>query len=351
MNGNRRAINSARIAREVGVSRSTVSKVINDYPNISEETRQRVWAAIEKLGYTPDLSARIMAGKGTDTFAFFLAGSGRFAGDILVDVMIASMIESAAEAGYHILTYIVRNPDDTETMRSIKEVFYQRRADAGVFVGFRDDYAVTRQLVDDGIAIGMFDHSTKGAVYPNRAIANFDDERVSRAAIDYLVELGHRRIAVINGDPKRNAGLARGTGFANALAEHGLAPEPSWIAHSDFSRQGGKHITEKILAARRHRPTAIAAVNDSVAFGAIDAIHEAGLRVPGDVSVIGIDGHPLGEYVTPKLTTFAFDFGAMFRSLIMALALIVEGESPLHELHQVFTGVFTRRDSCAAPRS
>ena len=348
MIGSKRAINSTRIALEVGVSRSTVSKVINNYPNISEETRQRVWGAIEKLGYSPDVSARILAGKGTDTIALFLAGSGRFSGDILVDVMIGSMVESAAEAGYHILTYIVRNPDDVEAMRSIKEVFYQRRADAGVFVGFRDDSEVTRQLVDDGIAVGVFDQSTRGPVYPNRAIANFDDERVAESAINYLVGLGHRLIAVINGDPVRNAGRGRQAGFARALESHGITPDSSWVVCGDFSRESGYRLASEILSTGPH-PTAIAAVNDSVAFGAIEAIRDAGLVVPADISVVGIDGHPLGSYVTPRLTTFTYDFGAMFRSLIVALARIVEGDSPEHNLHQVFTGSFTERESCAGP--
>jgi LacI family transcriptional regulator len=97
-------------------------------------------------------------------------------------------------------------------------------------------------------------------------------------------------------------------------------------------------------------PTAIAAVNDSVAFGAMEAIQAAGLSVPDDISVIGIDGHPLCGYATPRLTTFTYDFRTMFRSLIHTIATIVDGNVPTLDLHQVFSGAFTERESCAPPK-
>jgi LacI family transcriptional regulator len=344
-----REINSEEIARRVGVSRSTVSKVLNDYPSISEATRQRVWAAVEEFGYYPDISARIMAGKRSDTIALFLAGSGSFSGDILVDLMIASMIESAADAGYHILTYIIGDPHTRESERSIKEVFFQRRVDAGVFVGFPNDFAVVDCLVSEGFVVGVFDQSARGTVYPNRVVANFDDERVAGQAIDYLVGMGHREIAVINGDTSRNAGKGRCTGFSGALARHSIRPPDAWVRYSDFSQSDGRRLATELLSSSNSRPTAIAAVNDSVAFGVIEALREAGVAVPGELSVIGIDGHPLCSYVTPGLTTFAYDFREMFRSLIRSVTEIVEGSEPRHQLHQVFSGVFTERESCAPP--
>jgi LacI family transcriptional regulator len=265
-------------------------------------------------------------------------------------VMLATMIESAAECGYHMLTYIVRNPESAESARTIKEVFHQRRIDGGVFVGFANNIPVVEELVTDGFPVGVFDHTSRGHVYPNRAVANFDDERVAGRAIDYLVGLGHRRIAVIHGDRKRNAGEGRYKGFSLALERNGIKPDDKWIMYGDFGRDNGRTLAGRLLADRSDLPTAVAAVNDAVAFGVIDAASEAGVVVPHELSVIGIDGHPLGPYTTPSLTTFSYDLRAMFRSLVKTVTEIAEGSEP-YELHQVFSGTFTERGSCAPPAS
>ena len=200
-----RDIDSAQIARMVGVSRSTVSKVINNYPNISPATREKVLAAVRRHQYYPDYSAQIMAGKRTQTIGLFFANDGHWSEDLHASHMVSSLIEYAAELGYHILTHIIRR-SSAEPTSIVKEVFYKRRIDAGLFLGFRNHESAIEELIAEGFVAGVFDQYLPGREEPNRVVVNFDDRASAAAAIDYLTSLGHRDIAVLNGDLTRSAG-------------------------------------------------------------------------------------------------------------------------------------------------
>jgi LacI family transcriptional regulator len=341
----RRDIDSARIAKLVGVSRSTVSKVINNYPNISEETREKVLAAIRHHQYYPDFSAQILAGKRTSTIGLFFANDGHWSEDVHANHMIASMIEHAAELGYHILTYIIRNPSAQETSGTIKEVFYQRRVDAGLFLGFKNHESVIEELIADDYVVGVFDQKLPGREEPNRIVVNMDDHGSAAAAIDYLAGLGHTKIAVLNGDRTRNAGQSKYEGYIAGLERNGLLVVDDWMLFADFREQGACNTMQQFLRRRRPLPTAIAAVNDNSAFGVMRALNDAGIRVPGDISVVGMDGHILGAYVRPALTTFVFDFDAMLGTLVRAVVGAVEDDQA-KTVREVFSGTLLERDSC-----
>lgn len=368
--GRPRSIDSVGIAKMVGVARSTVSKVLNGYPNISERTRERVLAAVRQYQYYPNLSAQVLAGKHVKTLGLFFVTAGSFSGDILTNFMLSRVIESAAAVGYHVLTYIIHNFDDQETGNSVREVFFQNRVSAGIFIGARDREPVIEELIASGFVVGVFDESPAGRKEPNRVIVNLDDEQTAKAVITYLHRLGHRRIAIINGDQKRNAGRAKKRGFEAGLRACGLRALPEWTAESDFTETGGYTQMKKLLSAngwmtrldsetqeapsqdppehRRPLPTSLAAVNDNVAFGVIRALDEAGISVPAQVSVAGMDGHPLGPHTHPPLTTFSFDFSEMVSSLTVGVVRVVEGRSPDAPPDRTgFRARLIERESCA----
>lgn len=342
----RREIDSASIAKLVGVARSTVSKVINNYPNISEATRNKVLAAVREHQYYPDFSAQIMAGKRTLTIGLFFANHGHWSGDIHVSQMISSMIEHAADIGYHILTHIIRYPSDGQTPSTIKEVFYKRRIDAGIFLGFKNHDSTIEELIEEGFVIGVLDQHLSNREEPNRVVVNFDDSNCAASVIDYLASLGHREIAIINGDRDRNAGQARYIGYLEGLRRNQLSIEDDWVLFSDFGDDGAYETTKQFLARGGKLPTAIAAVNDSTAFGAIRALAEAGVRVPDDISIAGIDGQTLAAYTTPALTTFAFDFDSMLRTLVESVVHVLDNPDPGEPVRAVFPGRLVERESC-----
>jgi LacI family transcriptional regulator len=342
----RKKVDSVDIARLVGVARSTVSKVLNGYPHIAPETRARILQAVRTHRYRPNLSAQILAGKKSSTLGLFFINQGHFSEDVLADFMISSLIENAATFGFHTLAHIIRNPDDRDTCASIAETFYQRRIDGGVFIGARNREPVIEELVSEGHVVGIFDQTTTGHHEPNRIVANFDDGRTAADAISYLARLGHRDIAIINGDRKRNAGVVKFQGFMHGMKLHGLKVVDDWILSGDFQSEGGYRAMQGLLRDAKTLPTAVATVNDNTAFGAMRAIAEAGLRVPEDISIVGIDGHPFCAYARPPLSTFEFDFQEMTHGLISSVVGVVTGREGDAPLHQVFFSRLVERESC-----
>jgi LacI family transcriptional regulator len=345
----RKGIDSVGIARLVGVARSTVSKVVNGYPHIAPDTRARILQAVRAHQYHPNYSAQILAGKKTKTLGLFFINPGHFSEDVLADFMISSLIENAASLGYHTLAFIIRNPDDSATAGSIKEAFYQRRICAGVFIGARNREPVIEELIAEGHIVGIFDGRIAGRSESNRIVANFDDGKTASAAITYLAGLGHRQIAIIHGDRKRHAGMVKYQGFMSAMRANGLNVVEEWMLYGDFQSEGGYRVMGNLLRSGRPLPTAVATVNDNTAFGAMRAIAEAGLRIPEDMSIIGIDGHPFCAYARPPLTTFEFDFQEMIRGLISAVVGVVTGQEEDVPHVQIFPARLVERESCRRP--
>jgi LacI family transcriptional regulator len=342
----RKKINSAEIARLAGVARSTVSKALNGYPHIAVATRDRILKAVSAYGYYPDHSAQVLAGKRTNTLGLFFFRAGHFSEDVLADFMISSVIENAAAFGYNTLAFVVQGPDDSATRRSLKGAFYERRIAAGIFIGARNREPLIDQLVADGHVVGVFDQRPPRHPEPNRVVANFDDAGTSRAAIDYLASLGHRQIGIIHGDRARNAGSMKYRGFLAGMRANGLPVMEKWMRDSDFQSEGGYRAMRALLNANQRLPTAIAAANDNTAFGAMRAIAEVGLRIPEDISVLGIDGHPFCQFSRPPLTTFEFDFHATMRGLISAVIGVVSGKTEKEALSQVYSARLVERQSC-----
>lgn len=351
-----KSVGSVDIARFAGVARSTVSKVLNGYPHISDTTRARVLTAVRKHQYYPDLSAQILAGKRTNTLGLFFINPGHFSEDLLVNFMISRVIESAAALGHHMLTYIIREPDDPEALDSVREVFHQRRISGGVFIGAKDREPIIEELVAEGFVIGVLDESPRGRSEENRVLVNFADDQAAAKAIEYLASLGHRRIALIHGDMRRNGGRAKKRGFERALRTMGAEIRDEWSAYGQFSGESGYRAMNELIersglrrgsGTGREVPTALACANDNTAFGAMRAAEDAGIRIPEDLSVIGIDGHPLGAYVRPPLTTFVYDFSSMMRSLIEGVIGVAEGNETQARRSRVFSATLTERGSCA----
>jgi LacI family transcriptional regulator len=342
----RRKVDSVDIARLVGVARSTVSKALNGYPYIAAGTRERILEAVRAYGYYPNYSAQILAGKRTTTLGLFFFRAGHFADDVLADFMISSVIENAAALGYHTLASVVRSPEDSATASSLTGTFYQRRVAAGIFIGARNREPIIDQLVADGYAVGVFDQRPASRPEPNRVVTNYDDAGTSRALIAYLASLGHREIGIIDGDRARYAGVMKHRGFLAGMRANGLPVNESWMRNGDFQSEGGYRAMRELLAANKRLPTAMAAANDNTAFGAMRAMEEFGLRIPGDISIVGVDGHPFCQYARPPLTTFEYDIQAMIRGLVSAVIGIISGKADPQTLRQVYSARLVERQSC-----
>ncbi len=339
-------INSTEIAKLAGVSRSTVSRVINDYPNVPEKTKEKVMKLIEQYNYYPNLSAQVLAGKRTRTIGLFLIDSGHVSTDMISNLLIARVIESASQLGYYVLTHIIRNTGDEEAIRTVKESFYQKRIDGGVFIGAANHEPFLEQLIAEGFIVAIVDQDLSGHNESNRLVINFDNRTGAEQAIDYLVSLNHKRIGVICGDLNRFSGPAKLQGFKNAMNKHQLQLVDKWMIPGDFNEVSGyKAIYNLVKSSHDDLPTAIFTANDNVAFGAIRALNELGISVPDDISMIGFDDHALSSRFKPALTTIHVDFEQLMHKLTSALIDRIEKDSKAFEQLMIGTSLVIR-DSC-----
>jgi LacI family transcriptional regulator len=341
-------INSVEIARLAGVSRSTVSRVINKYSNVPAETRDKVMKVIQQYNYFPNVSAQVLAGKRTRTIGLFLIEpGGQVSSDFLTNMLIVSVIENASAHGYYVLTHIIRNPQDSETMMNVKEIFFQRRIEGGIFIGAANHEPLIEELIGEGFKVGIVDQDLPGRTEPNRIVANFDNENGMLLAVNYLVSLGHKHIGAINGDMKRQSGPSKYQGYLNAMAANHLDVNMDWVMPGDFHESSGYQAIHTLLKNAAKLPTAIIAANDSVAFGAIRALKENGLRVPEDISIIGFDDHALSRMHHPALTTIKVDFVVMLRHLTITLIEKIENGPGEFEPYMLGSSLIIR-ESCKA---
>jgi len=341
-------IDSIRIAEAAGVSRSTVSRVLNRPELVKPETRDIVMDVVRKFGYTPHLSGQLLTGKKSHTLGLFISttapGSIHDLQDSHMDYILRCTLSRAALSGYHTLVTLIFDIDDPTVPARMSEMFQQGRVDAGMFVGFPEAYPAIERLVDAGHCVGIFDTSTEGREEPNRIVTNFDDS-VGEQAVDYLVSLGHERIGAVHGALDRHNGRQKRDAFLQAMASNGIPVRDEWMIYSGFSMELARNRVTAMLHGAADLPTAIVATNDAIAFVVVEALNDHGLDVPGDVSVIGADDSFISQFYKPPLTTFRIDFKQMLETLTDQVIGYVT--SPFEErFSATFGAVLVERESC-----
>jgi len=283
------------VAALAGVSHQTVSRVINDGVRVRPVTRQRVEAAIAELDFRPNAIARFMATGSTRTFTCLAPN--------LTDYTFACIIEgaehAARRAGYYLLSASAADEDAFATL--VDQLVASQRTEGLLVI---NPYADGRhhQLPDDVPTVFVGARPREEAV---DSVA-LDDEGAARIATEHLLSLEHRRIATICGPMSEDCSQDRLAGYQAALAAAGLAVDSDLIVEGDWSATSG-HEAYQRLVRLPEPPTAVFAQNDRMAIGVLRAAREAGLRVPDELAVIGVDDMPLASYFDPPLTTMRQD--------------------------------------------
>ncbi|ATO16757.1 LacI family transcriptional regulator [Micromonospora sp. WMMA2032] len=276
------------VARLAGVSTATVSRALRGLPTVSAATRRRVLAAAEQLQYAVSPSASRLAGGRTGTVAVVVPRITRW----FFGTVVEAVEDYLQQNGYDLLLYNLGGREQTR-QRVLRPAGLHKRVDAIMLVATplraADVHALTK-LDLPGVTI------SSGSGVPGWPCVRIDDVAAARTATRHLLDLGHTRIAHISGDPDDELAftthLDRRRGYQEALRGAGIRPDPSLDVESRFTIDGGTRATAELLA-RGEPPTAIFAACDEMAMGAVTALRDAGLRVPQDVSVIGIDDHDL----------------------------------------------------------
>lgn len=338
-------MNSHTIAKLAGVSRSTVSRVINGYSNVPEVTREKVMKVIKENHYYPSLSGQLLAGKNSETIGFFWITESEIADDSLISSYMVHVIEAAAHLGYLVLTCIVPNLTDKKNTNWIRKIFMEGRIDAGVFINIDNYEPLIEELIAANKIVGIFDHFQNGKNERGRISVNFESE-TGEKVIDYIVSKGHKKIAVIDGNFNRFSSFCRHEGYIRGMQKHNIPIHQEWIKYNGIEDSGGYNATMEILASSKGEyPSVICANNDNTAFGVYRALNDAGIKIPEQISVIGVDGHPKGALVSPPLTTFRFDFKEMFKSLVSRTIAAIDEKNDVVRVEEI-PGELVERQSC-----
>jgi DNA-binding LacI/PurR family transcriptional regulator len=326
----------ADVARLAGVSHQTVSRVLNDHPNVSPVTRDRVLAAIRELAYRPNAAARTLVTRRTHTL-----------GVISFDTMLygpASMLygfERAAHDAYFVS--IASLPDlDRRSMLDAVERFVGQGIEGIIVIATQDTAVAALAHVPAEVPLVAVGCGTRASV-TSVAIDNIEG---AAAATRYLLSLGHRTVHHVAGQASCLDAAERIDGWRQALSAAG-APEPAVLA-GDWSAASGYEVGARLAA--DPEVTAIFCGNDPMALGIMRALAEHGLRVPDDISIVGFDDIPEAGYYLPPLTTVRQDFGEVGRQALSALVDRMAGAIPAGLRVRVAPELIVRA-SAASPRN
>lgn len=341
-------MNSNEIAKLAGVSRSTVSRVINNYPNVPEETRQKVIEIIKKHNYVPHASARMLAGGKSKSIGLFIIDMNadlkgkQVSTSYYFTPFTSVIIDDANKMGYNVLVSIVGEPKD---FQRVKQTFYDKTIAGGIFIGVKDNEQEIKNLISEGYRVVLVDQSLKSdeEVYSKSIIVNADNFNGAYTATKYLLDLGHKDIAHVTGPYDQLSAIERLEGYKKALSDSNITVQNKNIVKGSFTVKSGYKATKKLLS--KTRPTAIFLSNDSMAIGAMQAIEEEGLNVPQDISIIGFDDIEMAKYLKPALTTIKMDLFEMASVAINALISSVESNISFSACYTIPVNLI-ERDTC-----
>jgi LacI family transcriptional regulator len=326
------------IARMAGVSKKTVSRVINRSPDLNAGTRQRVDDLIAALGYVPNPQARALA-SGRNFLIGLVHGNPN--AQTVMNVQ-HGMLEALHDTEFEM---VVRPIDGASpTLLADLRTFIERQRLFGVVLmpPLSEDDAVASLCRETGCRYARLGPSGPDA--PDDMVTS-NDRAAVREATDYLISLGHRRIALVEGPRDFRSARERRAGFEQALAEAGIAVPRSMVAEGDYRFESGLLAGDRLLTSAP-RPTAIFCCNDEMAAGVIHAAGRLGLDVPGDVSVIGFDDTPTAAHVWPPLTTVRWPIATMARAATLRLIAANDRDA---DNGLLFPSTLIRRASVAPP--
>ena len=325
------------VARLAGVSHQTVSRVLNNHPNVRVETARRVRAAIAELGYRPNRAARAL-----------VTGRSQLLGVVALNTTLygpASLLtafeRAAGDAGFAVSVGSVGSLD-RQSISAVIERHLDQRVAGIVAIAPVASAAEAMDGLTAEVPLVTIDGD------PQRATAGVtvDQAAGARAATQHLLDAGHRTVWHVSGPADWFDSAGRVAGWEATLRDAGAEVPP--VLPADWSAASGYRVGQTL--ARIPEVTAVFAANDHLALGILRALHERGLRVPDDISVVGFDDVPEAGYFIPPLTTVRPDFHAVAERALSLLLLQIEAGTPSAELHTLAPALVQRR-SVARPRT
>ena len=331
------------IAKICGVGVSTVSRAINNHPDINPETKEKIMNTIKEYGYVPNNSARNLKRVDAKAIAVLVKGiSNPFFANMI------KVIEKECKKKHYYMELSHIESDEDEVDAALK-VVKEKRLRGIIFLGglFSHSDEKLRKLTVPFVfsTAGSIPENISKKLYSNICV---DDRKESARIVDYLIGLGHEKIAMVVAEPnEQSIGKLRLDGYYEALQAHDIAINPNLVYQTTnevghFSMENGYRTTKRLIESGEEF-TAVYAMADVLAIGAIRALLESGLRVPEDVSVAGYDGIDVSGYISPSLTTIRQPVEDMAKNTVKLLFDIIAGKKE-HQ-HITFAGELLVRES------
>ncbi|WP_235008293.1 LacI family DNA-binding transcriptional regulator [Microbacterium timonense] len=330
------------MAATVGVSRATVSKALNGRGDISDETRERVLAAVAELGYRPTTGLTQGEGRRALAVVFDIPASPYIVG------VLQGVLAAATEAGVDLLTRLA--PDrSSRTQRAVAREWVAAQQAAGVvgIIGLTVSRpgAILQAAGNANLPFVMVD--PVDAQDGHMVSVGSSNWAGARTGAEYLLELGHRRIAWVGGPEASDAARDRLYGYQAALDAAGVAIDPDLIRSGQFAiENGAEHARDLLMSA--DPPTAIMAGDDEIAVGVLATAHELGIRVPEELSVMGFDDTPQAAWTTPPLTTVHQHLEGMGAMAVQTALSMAEGHPPSSRHVELATSLMVRDSTAPA---
>ncbi len=338
----KRTVSALDVAKRAGVSRTTVSFVLNNTPgkHISENTRQKVLKAASELNYIPNETARNLAMIRHYSIGLFICHSQ----SVYSDAYIIKMIEGMAPVLNKNRFRLVLQPLKV-LQENYLQLAEQDNIDGIILLNTHDDDKGLAEIIAAGFPLVVIGSLSNKDIFQ----VDIDNEEAAREVVSYLADLGHKKIAVItNASLVYYAPRDRLAAYREALLAAGLPIRENWVKVGDFSEESGYRAMQELLA-EPDRPTAVFAGNDVIAYGAIKAIKDADLKIPGDISIAGFDDDYLSRYLNPPLTTMTLPAAGLGAEAARLLIDQLTGQAP-EEARQLFLPThFSIRQTCKRP--
>lgn len=329
------------IARICGVGVSTVSRALNNHPDINPDTRQKIMDVVSEYDFVPNTSARNLKITESNTIAILVKGMT----NPFFTTMIKIMEEEIQSKKY---SMEMRHVDsETDEVELAIELVKEKKLKGIIFLGGYFNHSKDK-LDRIGVPFVLSTIATVGEYDGSHSSISVDDVAESYKMVDYLCKRGHKKIAILTAPVEDiSIGKLRMQGYINALNDNGIVPEEKWIARSEkcgdvYTMGNGYELMKKLLK-NDFDATAVYAISDTLAIGAIKALGEAGMRVPEDVSVAGFDGIEMGFYCTPAITTIRQPIEEMARETVRKLFDVIR-HGAAHE-RKILEAELIERDS------
>jgi LacI family transcriptional regulator len=282
------------VAKLSGLSKTTVSRVINNHPYVSDKKRKLVIKAMKELGYTPNPSARRLRGQLTTTIGVIVPR--------IVNPFFSHLVNSIEQAAYRMghQVLIGQSYEDKEKELSFLNLLKTKQVDGIIMTSIENDWEVIESYNQYGSILLCNDYVNQTVV----PMIQLDQTKGAYLGTKHLIERGHQKIAYCTGGlfDEQGKGKDRNQGFQNALHKEGIKINPKWIFIDQHTIEDGKQVIKQILD-MEDRPTAIFTGSDQVAAGIMIGAKEQGVSIPSDLAIMGFDDQPIAEILDPKLTT------------------------------------------------